>query len=455
VKSSKKYSERSRRLRSDSEDGLDETEGITLWTEVVESQFFSMLISVAILANASLIGIQANYMAEHLTAKVPIIFYLSEAFFCAVFSLEISLRFLAYGSHFWHMEAWKENVFDLTVVLLQILENCTSLALYLQGGEKRLQISENSDGVGVLRILRIVRFLRIIRLLRLVHIIGELRAIFVATSNSMRSLCWTVMLLLLLVYMLAVGLTQMVTDHIVAHPYEDQSRLLPFFGSLGSSMLSLFQSISDGVEWRDVTTPLSEDISPYVTVLYCIYVAFVAFAFMNMLTGVFVDKALQSGQADKRRFLLEQVKSIFASADVHETGIVTWADFQDHLQDPQMQTILATIDVDEDDAHELFHLLDAHHEGAVEVDEFVNGCLSLDGPAKAIDLAAFVQETRHMNQKWILQAQFVNRSLVQISKAFAELEQKVFGHGSDSEPCSPTSPTSPKSAKMFISNPGA
>ena len=48
----------------------------------------------------------------------------------------------------------------------------------------------------------------------------------------------------------------------------------------------------------------------------------------------------------------------------------------------------------EEDAFMLFHMLDASHEGHIQADEFLNGCLRLDGPAKAIDLAAFMEESR-------------------------------------------------------------
>jgi len=41
-----------------------------------------------------------------------------------------------------------------------------------------------------------------------------------------------------------------------------------------------------------------------------------------------------------------------------------------------------------EDASELFHLLDTHQRGSIEAEEFVNGCLRLDGATKAIDFAA-------------------------------------------------------------------
>ena len=35
----------------------------------------------------------------------------------------------------------------------------------------------------------------------------------------------------------------------------------------------------------------------------------------NILTGIFVDSALQNGQEEKRRFLLQEVGQLFLEAD--------------------------------------------------------------------------------------------------------------------------------------------
>ena len=55
----------------------------------------------------------------------------------------------------------------------------------------------------------------------------------------------------------------------------------------------------------------------------------------------------------------------------------------------------------EEDAAELFHMLDASHDGFIQSDDFLNGCLRLDGPAKAIDLAAFIEESRKVNRTFL------------------------------------------------------
>merc|ERR1719382_1423237 len=104
---------------------------------------------------------------------------------------------------------------------------------------------------------------------------------------------------------------------------------------------------------------------------------------MNILTGIFVDRALQSGQEEKRRFMLQGVRSVFLETNLEQHGTITWPEFQAQLQNPHMQQLFKALDVDEEDASELFHILDTQQRGSIDAEEFVNGCLRLDGPAKA------------------------------------------------------------------------
>lgn len=62
------------------------------------------------------------------------------------------------------------------------------------------------------------------------------------------------------------------------------------------------------------------------------YIAFTVFALLclvqamgtwlprNILTGIFVDSALQNGQEEKRRFLLQEVGQLFKEADKAKQG---------------------------------------------------------------------------------------------------------------------------------------
>merc|ERR1719221_41928 len=103
----------------------------------------------------------------------------------------------------------------------------------------------------------------------------------------MRSLAWTIFLLALFIYVVGVCFTQAVTDHKVTLRSRHNGLLEENYGTLGISMLSLFEAITDGIEWRDIVDPLTDKISPFMVVPFVLYIVFVQFALMNILTGIF------------------------------------------------------------------------------------------------------------------------------------------------------------------------
>eukprot|EP00928_Gymnodinium_smaydae_P035474 TRINITY_DN24963_c0_g1_i1.p1 TRINITY_DN24963_c0_g1~~TRINITY_DN24963_c0_g1_i1.p1 ORF type:complete len:357 (-),score=56.47 TRINITY_DN24963_c0_g1_i1:296-1222(-) len=300
-------------------------------------------------------------------------------------------------------------------------------------------MSETSNGFMAFRALRMLRLLRVLRAVRLVHIVGEVHAILTAIVGSMRSLWWTMLLLLLIVYVLGVILTQVVSDHfLIANITIEKERgeaLADFFGSVFATTMSLFQAVTDGEEWRNMVEPLQKEISVLFGPLFALYVGFVSFALMNVVTGMFVEKAFHQGKTERRRYLLEQARSVFQVGDGHPRGKVTKAEFERHIQDPLMQAILQAIDLDPDEALELFHLLDLQHEGAVEVEEFINGCLHLEGTAKAIDLEAFSQQQRRYSIEFVRQSDHINQKMSVVSAQLAELMRAM--HVEKPEPISP------------------
>merc|ERR1719487_266589 len=102
-----------------------------------------------------------------------------------------------------------------------------------------------------LRVLRILRLIRIIRLVRILRLIGELRTLVMSIVCSLKSLGWTITLLFLIIYSVSVYFTQMVSDHKGPHHPE----LFRYFGTLDLSILSLFQAITGGCDWKDLVDP--------------------------------------------------------------------------------------------------------------------------------------------------------------------------------------------------------
>lgn len=378
---------------------------------VVESPEFSGFIGAMILANALSIGMQTQHEAETWSLSIRPAFAISEMFFAFVFAVELSLRFAVAGCEFLTGPERNWNLFDTTLILAQVMEQAIfTVVIYQHGTLKGLKYSDLMPDSVVLRALRIFRLLRILRVLRMMHISSELQAIMTAIVKGLRSFIWTLAFMFLVLYAVGVFLTQCVTDYKVARKADGSAseKLQDYFGSLPETMLALFQAITDGQEWREMLEPLIWEISPWMAVPFCMYIAFMAFALLNILTGIFVDSALDNAQEEKRRYLLQEVGLLFREAEKEQ---ITWPDFQAQLRNPHMQQLFAALDVDEEDAAELFHMLDASHDGFIQSDDFLNGCLRLDGPAKAIDLAAFIEESRKVNRTFLEHAGFVSQTL--------------------------------------------
>ena len=293
---------------------------------------------------------------------------------------------------------------------MQVAEQLTYACYFVKGGGDILRLSESTSAFNVLRIFRLCR---VFRLARLVHIVSDLQALLASIVSSLRSLCWSLVLLFLLSYMLGIALTDIVTDHRVATHSPHDEDLQECFGSLTSSMLSLFESTTDGIEWEDVVNPLSEDISPLLLLPFCFYISFALFALLNVITAIFIDPSLQHGQDELREYLLEEARLAFMNQEKGEKShMITRAEMEMHLKDPHLKSLLHAVDVDESHAHELFNLIDDDDVGEIEVTDFVNGCLQVSGLAKAIDLAALVHENRRVNKKYAEHAEFVNRCLM-------------------------------------------
>lgn len=360
---------------------------VRLSQRIIFSTWFDYVVGVFILLNAAAIGVHTDYLAQHRNEKHPKGQRFTEVVFCVVFTTELFLRIVACNRRFLCMSGWHWNLFDSFIVFFQLLEEGISIyAKHISdaGSEEQL------PNLSFMRVLRVLRLIRIIRLVRILRLIGELRTLVSSIACSLKSLAWTVVLLFLIIYAMSVYFTQVVRDN------EEDEFLDPLFGSLGSSMVCLFQSVTGGIDWRDVSRPLSESISPLLSGLFCMYIAFTILAVMNVVTGVFVESALISAKNDQEVFLVNSMREFFMEAKGSEVGELSWDDFNRCLDTEQMKHFFKVIDVDTSEAHGIFRLLDLDKSGGVELEEFVSGCHRLRGNAKALDLAVLIYEIRRM-----------------------------------------------------------
>merc|ERR1711879_35733 len=93
------------------------------------------------------------------------------------------------------------------------------------------------------------------------------------------------------------------------------------------------------------------------------------------------------------------------------------------LNSPSMHMYFKTIDVDIQEAGDLFRLIDIDESGSIDPEEFVNGCIRLQGPAKAIDLAMLMHEFKRADR-------LQRRGYRRMAQAAAQVLQKGTSHAS-------------------------
>jgi len=363
----------------------------------VNHHSFHTCCGMMILANVAFIGFQTDQSVKNIMADPPQAdpewFKAVSMTFVGLFAAEVLLRVLALRIQFLIGHSWKWNVFDLVLVLYSVLDEL------LEGFSPTYW-----------RVVRGARMIRVLRFIRVVRFFRELRLMVCSIGQSLVSLSWAILLLLVIMYVFSICFMHAATLYVqreAAAPEGLIQELSKWYGNLGRTMFTLLLAISGGEDWVRLVEPLGQ-ISTIYTILFAFYVVFVITGVLNALTSVLVERAREQGRLDRdlkiqsemaeRDAEITSLKCIFEEVDVDGSGQVTWEKFKDYVKEPQVQAYLSLHQIDASDPQELFHLLDLDDRGNVEVEEWVLGLMRLKGQARSADIALLLKEERRASK---------------------------------------------------------
>jgi len=376
----------------------------------VNSDIMDHITAFLVFANAATIGLSVNYLATHPGASTTWWMDVCEFFFCCMFTLELSLRIMVERTAFFTSPAWPLNVFDFVIVGMQVLDQTLRVV-----GDLKIPVP-----FWVLRVLRFIRLIRIVRLFRALRLVHELRIIVSSVVGSIQSLLWTLLLLIVIIYVFSVLIAEVAVD-ISLEGSTGPEQLHYWFGSLPRAALTLLESVIGGVSWDEVVQLLLGHGSTMGASVFIFYITLCVFCLFNVITGVFVEHAQRTAEDEKTLYLAMKITHLFlGDAPALRTGRITWAEFKSKLATHEMQEYFRAINVDPSEAKGLFTLLDADDSGAVDAAEIVNGCLRLRGNAKALELSLLMQETMRMNRIARLHQSDVEKRLIWLCNVMSE-----------------------------------
>eukprot|EP00931_Biecheleriopsis_adriatica_P002364 TRINITY_DN10314_c0_g1_i1.p1 TRINITY_DN10314_c0_g1~~TRINITY_DN10314_c0_g1_i1.p1 ORF type:complete len:616 (+),score=102.39 TRINITY_DN10314_c0_g1_i1:30-1850(+) len=429
--------------RGSTEDSPADRSVFQRFRRCVGSWQFESFFAMVIFSNSIFIGAQVQSAAMHGNeSREDAMFAVSTAY-TALFTLELGLRLAADGWKVFFTKEWAWRLLDVLVVLLSIMELVFPLVL-IADEETSSADSNVVSNLRILRILRVTRTTRVFRIVKIVKFIRALRTLLYSIAHTLKALVWSMILLVLIIYVFSIVFTDVATSElaILRLNGDTNPHLQKRFGSLDRTMNTLFASITGGHTWSETREALT-DIHFWWGFVFVAYISFCLFAVLNVMTGVFCQTAIESAERDHELILqnvasekakyFRAIRRLFDQLDMDSSGGITMAEFETSFSEANVRAIFDALEINVNDAYALFSQLDTDGNADVDINEFLEGCMQLKGPARSIDVVTMKRDLNRLRQQ-----------IEEEVKCFKDLQGMVrhlLAHDPFSRQSSPVNPT--------------
>jgi len=402
-----------RRPRSTkSSDGVPSSRISTLF----HGQRWKKLCTVLIVINTAFMGLEIQIKTNRFLGYSETLAPVNETFFDVmeivfltwmIFEVLVNVSKQRWDFIYGEDSGW--NAFDVVLIVLSI-------------GSYFL----NYGSLSFLRVARLFHLGRLLRAFRLCKFLRSIRSVVISLSYSFRHLISAAVVMGIFMYTTALIMMQemsrrfpegqdLTTGRTMSNfftvPKDSDTtmdQVAQLYGRIDRTMLTLFMTISGGMEWSAAAEPLTE-LGAFFGIVWTAYISFMVFCVLNVLIGIFVDVALQAmlndrdnmihAQIEELNTFIRMIQAVFKTSDTDGSGTLSRAEFEQLVTNEELITYLRAMGIDADEASGLFRYLDEDNSGTVTIDEFVTGFLRLKGPAKAVDMVTLLYENRKISKK--------------------------------------------------------
>eukprot|EP00931_Biecheleriopsis_adriatica_P061466 TRINITY_DN3695_c0_g2_i2.p1 TRINITY_DN3695_c0_g2~~TRINITY_DN3695_c0_g2_i2.p1 ORF type:complete len:595 (-),score=117.63 TRINITY_DN3695_c0_g2_i2:95-1846(-) len=396
---------------------------------LIHNPRFDVFFAVLILVNSALVGAEVQYCALERTEIPPPFFLVCAYLLNFAFLIELCFRIVGYGKNFFHVFDWHWNVFDLLAVSTSLLEMLVLTTLEVSGA--------------LLILARVIRVVRIVRILRVIRLLRQLRSMTLTVLQTIPSLCWSVVLMMIITFMFAIVFTEACSEARRkaaaggAPESEEMLTLVNHFGTMESSTFTLLKCITGGENWGFPASSLATHCGTIYLWVFMTYEFFMVFALLNVITGFFCSDAIDMAHDDKDQLIQEQLrdrdkyvaffKDIFDAMDADGNGVITLSELDEFLFDERLQAYFQHLQINVLQAWTIFRLLDTDGSGQVSLDEFVTGLLRIRGPAKVIDVRSIHHDIKRDQKVLTAFMDFTEQRLDQVESRILKKFDRTFG----------------------------
>jgi hypothetical protein len=183
--------------------------------------------------------------------------------------------------------------------------------------------------------------------------------------------------------------------------------ILKLFESVQVSMMTLSKAAFGGEDWG-VGLDVATECGFLSAVFFMVFISFSQIALINIITGIFVDHAMQSLTPTREQLAttLEEEEESFAKeletlchvVDVDQSSCLTREQFNELLKEGRIPLLLHLLGLNRTNVQHLFEVLcDATPDKQVDIKSFVRGCMALKGAASNFDLQTVISNLKRID----------------------------------------------------------
>lgn len=262
---------------------------------IARSPIFDKATLSVIAFNALWIAIDTDWNKAELLFDAHPIFIVCENFFCIYFGFEWLVRFCSFRRKF---DGLKDGwfVFDTFMVAMMVLETWIfGILTYMM--KPGAGSGAGAGNVSIMRLARLLRLSRMARMGKLLRLMPELMIMLKGMIAATRSVFFTLLLLIIILYIFGIGFVQLSKGNdVISH----------YFDTVPISMQNL---LVYGI-FLDNVGRLMEDLAshePILPFLFFIFVLLGAFTVMNMLIGVLCEVVSAVASTESEEMLVSHV----------------------------------------------------------------------------------------------------------------------------------------------------
>jgi len=298
---------------------------------VVRSSAFEYATFGLVVFNTLWMAIDLDFNGKPLLESSAV-FQAAEHFFVTMFSLELVLRFLALErKRLAFSDAW--FLLDLSIVVMMVIDSWLLTLIIVVTGNSGL------GGISIVSALRVLRVLRIVRMLKICRFMPELETMITSMLAGIRAVLIAGSILLAMTYGFAIALRSQSTSTAWGHEH---------FPSVPFSIYTLLveSMLPDN---GDLLTLIGRE-SWLCAIIYGVFLLLSAITVLNMLVGMLVDviSRVSTEETEERNIeaMGNALQSMLRSADKNYDGLVSKAEFESILADPEAVRFLYRVGVD-------------------------------------------------------------------------------------------------------------